>query len=80
MTIEVCDTGIGMSQADLPHIFDPFFRADKARAAHTGGTGLGLAIVKKIIEMHGGSIEAESQLGVGATFRVRLPVPKHPAM
>ncbi len=80
VTIEVCDTGIGISQADLPHIFDPFFRADKARVAHTGGTGLGLAIVKKIIEMHGGGIEAESQLGVGATFRVRLPVPKHPAM
>src|SRR5260221_14632490 len=60
VTIEVCDTGIGISQADLPHIFDPFFRADKARAAHTGGTGLGVAIVKKKIEMHGGGIEAEN--------------------
>jgi PAS domain S-box-containing protein len=74
VTIEIRDTGIGVSETDLPYIFDPFFRADRARAAHTGGTGLGLAIVKKIIEMHGGSIEVESQPGVGSTFRVRLPI------
>jgi PAS domain S-box-containing protein len=71
--LEITDSGIGIGPADLPHIFDPFYRADKARSAHTGGTGLGLAIVKKIVEMHRGSIEVESTLGVGTTFRVRLP-------
>jgi PAS domain S-box-containing protein len=73
VVIEVSDTGIGISETDLPNIFDLFYRADKARSAHTAGSGLGLAIVKKIIEMHHGSIEVESQPGVGSTFRVRLP-------
>jgi PAS domain S-box-containing protein len=71
--IEVSDTGIGIDDTDLPHIFEHFYRADKARTTDKGGTGLGLAIVKKIIEMHHGSIEVESLPGQGSTFRVKLP-------
>jgi signal transduction histidine kinase len=58
----------------LPHIFDHFFRADKARASNLGGTGLGLAIVKKIIERHQGRIEIESIPGQGSSFRIWLPI------
>jgi PAS domain S-box-containing protein len=78
LAIEVRDTGIGIDQNDLAHIFDAFYRADKARSMDTGGTGLGLSIVKKIVEMHGGSIEVESETGKGSTFRVRLPVSMKP--
>lgn len=74
VVIEVCDTGIGIGEADLAHVFEHFYRADKARATDTGGTGLGLAIVKKIVDLHGGTIEIESKLGEGSTFRVRLPL------
>jgi PAS domain S-box-containing protein len=70
--IEVCDTGIGMDEHDMRHIFEHFYRADQARATNRGGTGLGLAIVKKIIDIHGGSIEVESTPGQGSTFRVQL--------
>lgn len=70
---EVSDTGLGISKEDLPYIFDRFFRADKARASHTGGSGLGLAIVKKIVDAHGGKIEVESASGKGSTFRVIMP-------
>jgi len=72
--IEVRDTGIGIDEVDLEHVFEHFYRADKARATDTGGTGLGLAIVKKIIDIHGGSIEIESKMGEGSLFRVRLPL------
>jgi PAS domain S-box-containing protein len=74
VAIEVRDTGIGIDKDDLAHIFDAFYRADKARSVDTGGTGLGLSIVKKIVDMHGGSIEVESEIDKGSTFRVRLPV------
>src|SRR6185312_934092 len=67
VTIEVTDTGIGIDEADLAHVFEHFYRADKARATDTGGTGLGLAIVKKIVDLHDGTIEIESKLGQGST-------------
>ena len=68
MELTFTDTGAGIDPAVLPRIFEPFF------STKTEGTGLGLAITQKIIESHGGSIEVESTLGKGTTFRVRLPV------
>ena len=71
---EVRDTGIGIPPIDLPHIFDRFFRVDKSRSRVTGGTGLGLSIVKDIIEAHGGEIRVESEVNVGTTFIIDLPL------
>ena len=70
----VKDSGPGILSADLVHIFERFYRADKARAREHGGTGLGLSIVKHIIKAHGGDVSAESHFGSGTTIRVRLPV------
>lgn len=75
VVVEVRDTGMGIEEADMAHIFDPFYRADKARATDHGGTGLGLAIAKKIIERHQGRIEVESKPNQGSNFRIRLPPP-----
>jgi len=69
----VRDHGCGIPAADLPHIFQPFYRADPARARDTGGSGLGLAIADQVARAHGGRIEVVSQLGDGTTFTVRLP-------
>jgi len=72
--LEVQDTGIGISEEALPHIFDRFYRADDARAIYSDGDGLGLAIVKYVVEAHDGSIRVITQPGVGATFVVDLPL------
>jgi signal transduction histidine kinase len=72
-TITVTDTGIGIDPAELPRIFDRFFRGSGASEARGSGSGLGLAIVRSIVEMHAGSVTVESRLGTGTTFRVTLP-------
>lgn len=76
--LEIADTGVGIAAADLPRIFEPFYRADQARAAATGGMGLGLTMVKKIVELHDGDITIESEPGQGT--RVRLFIPLAAAM
>jgi signal transduction histidine kinase len=78
--IEVMDTGIGISSADLPHVFERFWRADKSRVRvatqegyrYSAGSGVGLSISRRLVELQGGHIEVESQLGVGTTFRFSL--------
>jgi signal transduction histidine kinase len=72
--IAVTDTGIGIAPQDLPHVFERFWRAEKSRNQYTGGTGIGLAICKRLIELQGGQIGVESQLGVGSMFRFYLPL------
>lgn len=71
--IMISDEGIGIPEADLPHIFERFYRVDKSRSRTGGGTGLGLAIVKEIVEAHGGSIYATSQCRKGTTMIITLP-------
>jgi PAS domain S-box-containing protein len=71
--IEVCDTGIGISAEDLPHIFEYFYKADKARTAKGAGSGLGLTIAKQVIQLHQGAIEVDSEPGQGTTVRLMLP-------
>ena len=72
--VGVSDTGEGIPQEDLPHIFERFYRVDKSRSRSTGGSGLGLTIARKIVEEHGGEIWAESEEGEGTTFWFSLPV------
>jgi signal transduction histidine kinase len=72
--VAVRDTGIGISDGDLPNLFERFYRVDKARARASGGVGLGLAIGRWIARAHGGEIEVESTPGSGTLFQVRLPI------
>lgn len=72
--VAVSDTGIGIPKADQLHVFDRFYRVDKARARATGGTGLGLSIVKQIVMLHEGTISVTSEEDVGSTFTVKLPI------
>ena len=74
LTTWVSDTGVGISQQDLPYIFERFYRVDRARASASGGTGLGLAIIKAIIVAHGGSVWAQSTPGQGTTIFFTLPL------
>jgi len=74
--LSIHDTGLGISQEDVPHIFKRFYRSDRTRAYNSGGSGLGLSIVQSIVQVHQGSIEVESVYGKGSTFTLRLPVLK----
>jgi len=71
--VTVWDTGIGMLSADLPRIFERFYRVDKARSLRLGGTGLGLSIVRHLVESMGGQVTVESELGRGSQFTITLP-------
>jgi signal transduction histidine kinase len=79
-SITVSDTGIGIEAAELPRIFDRFYRGSRASEARGSGSGLGLAIVRGIVEMHAGTVTVESRPGDGATFRVLLPANPRPLL
>lgn len=72
--LRVSDTGAGIDAADIPYVFDRFFRVDKARSRASGGAGLGLAIVKWVVEAHGGGVEVQSAPEQGSTFTIWLPI------
>jgi signal transduction histidine kinase len=72
--VAITDTGVGIPSEDIPFIFERFYRVDKSRSRAWGGAGLGLAICQHIAEAHGGRIEVESQVGMGSTFSVWLPL------
>jgi signal transduction histidine kinase len=74
--LRVVDNGVGIPEADLPRLFDRFYRVNKDRSPTTGGSGLGLAICKMIAESHGGSIGVVSEVGKGSAFVVSLPMQK----
>jgi two-component system, OmpR family, phosphate regulon sensor histidine kinase PhoR len=74
VTFTVSDTGIGIPQADQPRIFERFYRVDVARSREVGGTGLGLAITKHLVEVHGGRIWVESEVGQGSQFHFTVPI------
>jgi signal transduction histidine kinase len=71
--IIISDTGAGISDEDLPHIFERFYRSDKSRSRKTGGAGIGLTIVRSIVLAHGGSIKVSSKLNKGTEFIITLP-------
>jgi signal transduction histidine kinase len=71
--VVVRDTGVGIAEEDLPHVFDEFRQVGQD-AMKAGGTGLGLALTKRLVDLHGGRIRAESAVGVGSTFAFTLPL------
>ncbi|WP_410631888.1 sensor histidine kinase [Amycolatopsis sp. cmx-4-83] len=73
VALAVADTGTGIAAADLPHVFDRFWRAEKSRSRQTGGSGLGLAIVRHLVHAHGGTVTVESEVDSGSTFTVHFP-------
>jgi hypothetical protein len=77
--LSVTDNGPGIPESQLEHIFERFVRGDAGLTQRVGGTGLGLAICKSLVELHGGTIAAESTPGVGSTFSFRLPIAGAPA-
>lgn len=74
LVVEVTDTGIGISEEDLPHVFEKFYRANDARLGEITGSGLGLALAQEIVRLHGGELTATSELNEGSTFRMVLPI------
>jgi signal transduction histidine kinase len=72
--LQVQDTGMGITPDDIPHLFERFYRGERAGQSQIAGSGLGLSIVKEIIDLHNGTIEVESEVGKGTTFKVLLPV------
>ncbi len=77
-TLEVSDTGVGISPEDLPHVFSRFWRGEKSRSRATGGAGIGLSIVQELVRAHGGQVEVRSVVGEGSVFRVTIPAPAGP--
>ena len=75
--LTIADNGPGIPKEDQAHIFDRFYRVDKARSRDTGGTGLGLSIVHQFVLMHGGNVTVESVEGSGTTFTIELPMGGH---
>lgn len=73
VTLEVADTGSGIPEAELPHIFERFHRVTDAVGRHHDGTGIGLALVRELVEQHGGRVSVQSEVGRGSTFRVTIP-------
>ena len=78
--VSVTDTGAGIPSRELPRVFERFYRVDRARSRETGGTGLGLSIARHVAEQHGGRIEAQSELGRGSVFRVKIPLESRPTV
>ena len=73
LVVKITDTGIGMDEAVLPTVIEPFVQVESALSRENGGLGLGLPLVKKITELHGGELEIQSKLGEGTTVLVHLP-------
>ncbi len=76
--ISLTDTGLGIAEEELPYVFRRFWRSPKSRSQKYGGTGIGLAICRRLVELQGGEIFVESQLGVGSTFKFFLPINTRP--